>query len=358
MHGEEKPSAIVDAAQGAADPRLPAGQQSPQVPAARLAELEAQNEELRLSLAKTNALLTRYFNFYDMAPVGFCTVGESGRILQANLATGQLLGLARNLVLQQSFARFVHSDFQNIYHLTRQAASEDGEPHSCELKIVKKDGTLFWAHLEIRTVKAEAAEVLQYVVLANITERKRTESIQSARLRLMEFASNHTLKELLVETLDEVGTLTGSPIGFYHFLEADQKTLSLQAWSTRTAKEYCTAAGEGRHYDIDEAGVWVECVRLRRPVIHNDYASLPNRRGLPPGHAALVREMVVPVFRNGNIVAILGVGNKASLYDQEDQEIVALIADLVWESVESKRASNAAIESERRWKLALEGLRR
>jgi hypothetical protein len=64
---------------------------------------------------------------------------------------------------------------------------------------------------------------------------------------------------------DDVGGLVRSPIGFYHFVEVDQKILSLQHWSTRTLKEFCRADGKGRHYGIDQAGVWVDCgMRKRR----------------------------------------------------------------------------------------------
>ncbi len=45
-------------------------------------------------------------------------------------------------------------------------------------------------------------------------------------------------------------------IRFYHFVEPDQKTLSLQMWSTRTLEEFCQAEGKGLHYSIDQAGVW------------------------------------------------------------------------------------------------------
>ena len=172
----------------------------------------------------------------------------------------------------------------------------------------------------------------------DITENKLRENIQMARLRLTDYAANHTLKELLVATLDEACALTGSSVGFYHFLDANQKTLSLQAWSTRTTQEFCKAEGEGTHYGIDQAGVWVDCVRERRPVIHNDYAALPHKRGMPPGHAQVEREMVVPIFRNELIVAILGVGNKAAPYKDNDLDSVSQLADLAWDIAVAKRA--------------------
>jgi len=163
-------------------------------------------------------------------------------------------------------------------------------------------------------------------------------------MRLMEYSISHSVHELLVATLDEVCLLTESPIGFYHYLEADQRTLSLQAWSTRTAREYCKAEGAGHHYDLNAAGVWGDAIRQRQPVIHNDYAALANKRGLPAGHAELIREMVVPVFRKGQIVAILGVGNKAAYYTEDDVQTVALLADLAWDFADAKRLETQLLE--------------
>ncbi|MFH0822626.1 MAG: PAS domain S-box protein, partial [Pseudomonadota bacterium] len=120
--------------------------------------------------------------------------------------------------------------------------------------------------------------------------------------------------------------------------EADQRTLWLQAWSTRTLEEMCTAEGKGRHYDIDEAGVWVDCLHERRPVIHNDLSALPHRKGMPAGHADVIRELVVPVFRGDRLTAVLGVGNKPVDYTASDIEAVSLLADLAWDIAERKRA--------------------
>jgi len=174
-------------------------------------------------------------------------------------------------------------------------------------------------------------------ITRDVSDIRRNEALMGIRLRLLQFANDHPLNELLTKTLDEVSALVNSPIGFYHFVEADQRTLSLQAWSTLTLQEFCTAEGKGYHYPITSAGVWADAVRQRRPIIHNDYANLPNRRGLPPGHALLIRELVVPILRQEQVVAILGVGNKPTDYSAADAALVSYLADVAWEIVERKR---------------------
>jgi two-component system cell cycle sensor histidine kinase/response regulator CckA len=103
----------------------------------------------------------------------------------------------------------------------------------------------------------------------------------------------------------------------------------------------CNSVGKGLHYDIDEAGVWVDCVHERKPVIHNDYSALPHRKGMPAGHANVVRELVVPVRRDDRFVAILGVGNKPVDYGTSDIETVSLLADLAWDIAQRKLAEEA-----------------
>src|SRR5512137_682005 len=176
------------------------------------------------------------------------------------------------------------------------------------------------------------------VISAEAATRPRKQRVDAARLSLLERDAGLDLKDLLVATLDLAEELTGSRIGFLHFVGDDQTSLWLQAWSTRTTQRMCTAEGAGAHYPIQKAGVWADCVRSRRPVVHNDYANLPERRGLPAGHAAVVRELTVPVLRSGRVVAVLGVGNKPDDYDDADVEDVAALADLAWDIAARKRA--------------------
>ena len=182
------------------------------------------------------------------------------------------------------------------------------------------------------------------------TEAYYAQAILAARTRIGDLAATATLEAILRATLDEAELLTGSCIGFYHFMDPDQETLTLQAWSTRTGRDFCRAEGHGLHYPVSQAGVWVDAVRQGVPVIHNDYPSLPHRKGLPEGHAQVLRELVVPVLRGGRIVALLGVGNKPDPYGPRDVETVQQFADLAWEVAEKKRTEQELLGSEGRYR--------
>jgi diguanylate cyclase (GGDEF)-like protein len=123
--------------------------------------------------------------------------------------------------------------------------------------------------------------------------------------------------------------------------------LTRLAWSRRTLSGGCRVESGEEHYPIERAGVWADCIRERKPVVHNDYASLTNRRGLPPGHFAIERELAAPTLRDGKVVAILGVGNKADDYTEEDVSLVSFVADIVWSLVLQKRSEERILELNR-----------
>jgi len=183
-------------------------------------------------------------------------------------------------------------------------------------------------------------------LLQQLQQQARVETITASRLRLMEYATSHTLDELLQFILDELESLTGSSIGFLHYLEDDQKTLWLKAWSTNTLQSMCQAKGESGHYDVEQAGVWADAVRYRQPVLHNDYAVLQHRKGMPEGHAPVTREMVIPTLRGSMVVAIVGLGNKAQDYTSSDVELVTTLTDFAWDIVVRKQAEEALRQSE------------
>lgn len=210
-------------------------------------------------------------------------------------------------------------------------------------------------HFEVRAYSPEPGEFA--TVFTDITDRKRADDLLRKRLELLEYADSHTMEELLQKTLDELGELTGSPIGFFHFLNDDQQILILQAWSTLTKQEFCKAEGKGMHYIVSEAGIWANPVYDKAPVIHNDFALEPGRKGFPEGHASVERELVVPIMRGGKVVAILGVGNKPTLYTQEDVDLVSYFADVAWEKAKRKQNEEKLAQTLERLNLATHAAR-
>lgn len=178
-------------------------------------------------------------------------------------------------------------------------------------------------------------------VSRDVSAQHRQELINQARLRLIEYSFEHTLGELLTRVLDEAELLTNSSIGFLHFVDDDGNKLCLQAWSSSTMEKFCKAEGKGQHYPLETAGVWADCAREKKPIIHNDYATLPGRKGLPDGHAPVLRELTVPLIRDERVVAIIGVGNSPLAYTDDDSENISRLADVTWEIVQSKRSMEA-----------------
>lgn len=141
--------------------------------------------------------------------------------------------------------------------------------------------------------------------------------------------------------------VTGSRIAYLHFLNDDQNTIELAVWSNSTLAG-CEAT-YARHYPLEQAGIWGDSVRHRRPCIHNDYATTEGRRGLPEGHSALVRHLGVPVEDGGLVRMLMGVGNKPTPYDARDVHLLELVARRIWSVTRQRRALERLLDVERRF---------
>ncbi|MFC1834576.1 PAS domain S-box protein [Thermodesulfobacteriota bacterium] len=140
------------------------------------AELETQNEELRLAQEQLAESRDRYLDLYDFAPVGYLTLNEEGLILEANLTAANLLGSARGALIGRPFSRFVCRDRQDNYFLHRQQVFYAQTRHTCEIRLIKTDGTEFPAQMESDIVPNATDKPRQCrTVISDVTERKKGE---------------------------------------------------------------------------------------------------------------------------------------------------------------------------------------
>ncbi len=157
-------------------------------------ELEMQNENLRRAQADLDAARAHYFDLYDLAPVGYVTISEPGIILEANLTAATLLGIERGALVKQPVSHFIFQEDHDSFYLLINEPHETGWP-TCDLRMVKSDGTTFWAHVKIVSVHDENGAPQRRIVFSDITWRKLAdEKIRSLNADLSE--SEDRLHEL------------------------------------------------------------------------------------------------------------------------------------------------------------------
>jgi PAS domain S-box-containing protein len=120
-------------------------------------ELELQNEELRGSKAELENSRARYFDLYDLAPVGYCSINGQGHIVHCNLTLADLLGVPRSALMGQSLFRFIcRQDQDHFYQACAKSpsstAADAAEPvelaFDCELQMARADGSTLWVFLK------------------------------------------------------------------------------------------------------------------------------------------------------------------------------------------------------------------
>ncbi|MFT4941327.1 MAG: PAS domain S-box-containing protein [Paraglaciecola sp.] len=134
-------------------------------------ELEVQNEELRDTQEQLNVSKARYFDLYDLAPIGYLTLNNKRLIQECNLAAAKFFGVSRSEILMQPISRFLQPEDQNIFYNNLNICLQSAISQEFETRLVRLDGTVFWAHLHATAAK----EAEYWLTLNDISERKQAE---------------------------------------------------------------------------------------------------------------------------------------------------------------------------------------
>ena len=148
-------------------------------------ELEMQNDELRRVQQDLEISHEKYFDLYNLAPVGYFSLNEKGIILEANLTAATLLGEEMSNLVRQPLSRFIYREDQDLYYLCHKKLVETNAKQACEIRMVRRDGTTFWVRIDIILARGFDNTMGTRMVLIDISERKQAECRQALSAEIL-----------------------------------------------------------------------------------------------------------------------------------------------------------------------------
>ena len=310
-------------------------------------ELEMQNEELRRTRVELEASRARYYDLYDLAPVGYVTLNASGLILEANLTAGGLLGLAKGVLLKQLLTRFIVPEDQDIYSRQRQQLFETGAPQVCELRLTHAGATPIWVQLEMTSTQdpatgsgqaADDAPVCR-AVMSNITPRKQAEQVLRERVETHAYEQAKLLEisHTLAASLEfQPGVLLDQLRGLIGYTQAGIFTLEDSALIV-VAMRGSQQLEQSRPFRVHLKGpeILAALFNAHQPICIADVWSdsppaVSVRSLLEDGAAALLKGMRswmwIPLAVKGRLLGGLGLAHEAQNYFHPHHADLALRA--------------------------------
>lgn len=334
--------------------------------------LKAENSALRSLLHQyQDALETAAVNFSDKTISGLlqdeqirqidsCTahmmyvMDSTGVLIYISPAVEKLYGYRQSEVIGKLFTHFVHDSDQNhSYSVFRNRVLSGIPTINYVLFLKAANGSFVKSELNGSVYLNEDGTRGAVGYIKDITFRDKIQELFNFQQTLSELSLKNDMKEIISEALDEAEKLTESKAAFFHFIGEDQQSVSVQIYSANTQKQ-CKLKESEKHRDAGKAGLWTECLYKKVPVIHNEFENLRAGSRKPEGHVPLKRELLVPVLRNEKVMAIIGVGNKDTDYDQKDVALFSRLTNLVWDIIQKKKYESDLQASEKKFRNIIE----
>ena len=196
-------------------------------------EIELQNEALRVAHHQLEILRNKYEDLYQLAPVGYFTLDETGRIVEVNRTGAALLGLQPDALIGELFIPFVAPEDQQAFYLYHKTLKDLQVVQSEELRVQRANRSRFYAHLEgIRVEDTEAHAVHCRIAVHDVTLR-RQENLIETLLKAGHYLTNTVglsdLLSLFVEAV--IDTLPSAEAAILWLYNEDDNTLVASVWA-------------------------------------------------------------------------------------------------------------------------------
>ena len=139
-------------------------------------ELELQNRAMRDTQHALQEAVHRYADLYDSLPIGYVTLTATGRILEANQAAGDLLGVPRERLPGILLRTHVEAGDAAALPPFLDASLQTGERQTISIALARADGRPLPVQIACRPAKGAGDEPLIRAALVDLSELRETQS--------------------------------------------------------------------------------------------------------------------------------------------------------------------------------------
>ena len=137
-------------------------------------ELEMQNEELRRTQLELEVSREKYYDLYDLAPVGYFSLDQTSQILEVNLKGASMVGMERRLLVKKRFTQFIVPAFQDSFYMFQKKAFKTRAIQTLEVQLKKKNGTPFWVQMDgVATQDTDGTFTHMRIIAIDIADKKK-----------------------------------------------------------------------------------------------------------------------------------------------------------------------------------------
>jgi two-component system cell cycle sensor histidine kinase/response regulator CckA len=135
-------------------------------------ELELQNEELRSAQQQLEVSQARYFDLYDLAPVGYLTLDKRRLVQECNLFAARMLGMNRNKLVKTPVSKILVKEDQFIFYDKLKVCVESDIPQHFEIRLKRSGKGFFWGLLQVVAMPSDE----YWLTVTDISRNKQIEA--------------------------------------------------------------------------------------------------------------------------------------------------------------------------------------
>jgi PAS domain S-box-containing protein len=309
----------------------------------------------------------RYADTFAFVPIGFFSFGPEGQILEVNPTGANLLGAEKSDLIDQSFTKFIADGFQIGFRHHCKKALESGNRETVDLKLFKKDQSLFWAQLESIALTSAGSGLngrQLNTAITNISDRKQAEDAlcnaldkthqQAKEVSALLESSRAVLqyrefKDAAKSIFNSCKNLIGARAGYVALLTAD---------ATENELLHLDSGGVACAVDPDLPmpirGLREKAHQSCKTVFDNRFSESTWADLLPGGQVALDNVLFAPLVIDRSAVGLLGLANKPGGFTEEDARIASGFSEFASVALFNSRTLESLEHSEEQFRSVVE----